>query len=317
MGRSGSFLIVFFVSIIFFSLPFIRGQVMDDPGEVDHTRAPGEQLYPAPSVTLSFSQDEYDLNPDPISGGDTRILGTVTCIIPDVVPPTILCQVTLSLFSNLAQNSDIEELYFNKDDPTMGFDMNIWVLTDLVGDTRIDLDVELRWEYYQTGQGSGYPDHYFTVIYIPPFGYIDMTNVMDYEEIEIEVGNWETVVFEIYNHRNMAVDLVLEARKIPPGLEVILEEESLHIVSYQTKLVKVRMRQSGGDGQESDLVMRLESEVPGEIPPRDFSFHVKTHSEPDPFRPGISEIMMGISFLIFIILITAFILILRKRRNNL
>ncbi len=316
MGRFRSILITILVSIIFFSLPHISGQVTEVPGEVEYTRAPGEQLYPAPNVTLSFSQDEYELDPDPISGGDTTILGTVTCIIPDVVPPTVLCQVTLSLFSNLAQNSDIEELYFNKDDPTMEFDMNIWVLTDLIGDTRIDLDVELRWEYYQTGQGSGYPDHYLTVIYIPPFGYIDMTNVMNYEEIEMEVGKWETVVFEVYNHRNMAVDLVLEASEIPLGLEVVIEEESFHIVSYQTKLIKVRMRQSGGDGQESDLVMRLESEKPGEIPPRDFTFHVRTHSEPGPFRPGISEIMMGISFIIFIILISAFILILRKRRNH-
>jgi hypothetical protein len=282
----------------------------------NRTRAPGEQLYPEPNVTLEFDRERYEADPHPVYGGDTRITGTILCDMPEIVPSNVFCKVKLKAFSTFAQNSEIVERQFHKNDQEMDFRMYVEVLNDLKGDTGIDMDIELTWEYTSTSQASEAPQFYPTEIYIPPYGYINISQAMNYGTIELKVGEWKTVLLRVNNNANMNAVVSISVTRSLPDMEIEFETDSLELNSYQSSDVRMRIRQTSGKGREGSLVLKLTSDSPIDTPEKEFTFPVKSSSSDEDFRFGRTEIIAVSFFAIFLVLMISFILILRRKREN-
>lgn len=293
------------------------GMDMTDAFETDSsTRAPGEQLYPEPNVTLEFDRERYEADPHPVYGGDTQITGTILCDMPEIVPSNVYCKVKLKAFSTVAQNSEIVERQFHKNDQEMDFRMYVEVLNDLKGDTGIGVDIELTWEYTSTSQASEAPQFYPTEIYIPPYGYINISQAMNYGTIELKVGEWKTVLLRVNNNANMNAVVSISVTKSPPDMEIEFETDSVELTSYQSRDVRMRIRQRSGDGIEGSIFLKISSDCPIDSPEEEFTFPVKSSSSDDDLNLGKTEIMAVAFFGIFLVLMISFALILRSRRRK-
>jgi hypothetical protein len=280
------------------------------------TRAPGEQLYPDPNITLRFDRDEFMVDPHPETGGDTIVSGTIICLVPEVVPSNIFCEVILTGYSTEIQSSDIVQLLFNKHTVELDFRMGVMVPWDVRGNTRLELDIELKWKYDGTGQGGAYPDHYPSTLYIPPYGELDLGTVNRMEILALDVGSWETVLFEVSNHGNMKTEMKVDIVTLPPGMEMEIEEDSFTVNSYQSRIVRTRIRQKEGEGKEGSIILRISTDIPDERSRREFEFDVRTESQEGLKNPDSATIMFIIVLAVFIILMAVFAIILRRLRKQ-
>ena len=311
--------ILIIISLVFLSFYIEEGAFRAEgrsSHQEDPTRSPGDQIYPEPNITLIFDKDEYETDPHPFTGGDVVITGVLICVVPSVVPPNIWCKVTLDVISTQLEYSSLFEYNFNQFDDDM--DVSIYMRThlDLRGGDIVSLEITADWIYEKTSQGGRVPESFFTRIYVPVHGYVEISTFGTETVIDMDVGEWKIFEIEVSNRGNRASEFAMTTVEIPDDVEIEFEENVFSLNSYQTKFIKTMIRQGSGDGKEFDIRISVSSDLPGNNSMKELNLSIRTQAEKESFNTFNIGSMMLLFFILFCIFIFSFFIILWIRTKN-
>jgi len=245
------------------------------------------------------------------------ITGVLSCNMPQSTPSGILCTITLKTQSTESHMDDTREFSFNKQSSEYEFTLYMEIATDLKGNTEVDVQVIVTWEYEQTAQASDRPEYHWTKVYVPPYGYIGVSSIFTFDTILVDVGDWYELTLDIENLGNVDAEITLEVLNIPDDVEFTLSEYSFRLNSHRSKIVYGRLNQKKGGSKEFTFNIKADSDLPVEEPDKVYSFHVRTNEKPKISDSGPISIYVIYLFALFIFLMIIFGLILRRRKKSL
>lgn len=229
-----SLLALFTALVIILFSPIVNGA----SGEKPQTPMAG-----APNISIVLDQDEVTATVEPGDDGRIRFTGTVYCELPPSTPPGQYCVVTLTADAGGWPVSNPPSMAFSRTYEQEDFYLDIQIPIETSQMTQGQLSVSGRWSY-SPGAGGGTIPPATAIInvgaYSRPFLESDSKNNT------FPVGKWAEIPIDVTNVGNANDDIALEITNIPDGIEAYLLTDEIHVPEKQTKVIKMKVRQSSG-----------------------------------------------------------------------
>jgi hypothetical protein len=224
------FLILCLTVILISLLPIISGE------------APQKPMAGEPNITIELDQPEQSVGVEPGDDGVLRFSGTVYCDLPPTTPPGQYCVVQLQADAEGWPVSVPPALTFDRTKEEEDFALDIQVPIE-TSQRNVQLSISGRWRY-SPGAGGGTLTPVIAIIIVeaysrPILGSDDKNNTFP-------VGKWVEVPIRVTNDGNSNDNVQLEITNVPDGLEAYFPIEEANIQEGQSKVIKMKVRQSTG-----------------------------------------------------------------------
>ena len=231
-----------------------------------------------PNVTVFFDQDIFEETFDPY--GDPvehfRITGRIVCEFPPLAPPDLECEVSLLALTVLWSVEQIPHMVFTPNtyerrflyEVTPGSDqMNIHSYHSFILDG--------RWEYNMgRGYGDIFPD--MCLMFITPYGRVELDVPKPYQTSDLEVGEYHTIEIKVTNLGNSYGVISMDIVSCPEWLIIEPMNMVQNLSAGITEKWVLNARQEVGGSREGEVKVRIRSNIPGAGNVTEATFHVST-----------------------------------------
>ncbi len=246
-------------------------------GHCEETRRDVNEIA-GPNVTVVFDEDIFEETFDPLGPpvDSFYINGYILCEFPQVAPPDLECTVSLFASTYFWSVEQIPDMTFTKDVHEKRFTYEV---TPGVKQMNIhsyhSFILEGMWEY-DMGRGYGDINPDMCLMYITPYGRVELEVPKPDKTDDLEVGEYHTIEIEITNLGNSYGVIRMDIISCPEWL--IIEPMTMvqNLSAGITEKWVLIIRQEVDGSREGEVKVRIQSNIPGAGNVTEASFHVST-----------------------------------------
>ncbi len=231
-----------------------------------------------PNVTVVFDEDIFEETFDPLGYpvDSFFINGYILCEFPQLAPPDLECTVSLFASTYFWSVEQIPDIIFTKDVHEREF---TYVVTPGAEQMNIHsqhiFNLEGTWEY-NMGRGFGDINPDMCLMYITPYGRVELDVPKPDQTDDLEVGEYHTIEIKITNLGNSYGVIRMDIVSCPDWL--IIEPMTMvrNLSAGITEKWVLNARQEVGGSREGEVKVRIRSNIPGAGNVTEATFHVST-----------------------------------------